>query len=378
MRKLLLTATAALVSATALSACGSSSSSGKATSPVQTNQSDSLTACKTQAAAAVTALRAVPKFAVPDTTIDASKAAGKSVWVINVVDNELITSFTKGIQDASKAMGMSFHKLTGAGTTQSSNAAVNTALGAGASAIVMDGIDPATVTNPLQKAKSAGVPVITIISSTLGAKNPLIYGDVTVDEKQLGSAYADYALAQTGCKLQLGSVALPKAFTLNYALDQATHAEVARLCPSCTVKSIYLDLANLATATPTQVQSLLKANPGTNYLALGFDAVAPYVGPAASALKPDIHMIGNNGLTPNMKQIIDGGVQNADMTYPPNQYVGWLTLDKVLSALSGGTGGNTQIPLRLVDKTNIGDGDLTKLFPTWAGYQDAFLKHWGK
>lgn len=372
MKKFLPLAAAVLACTAVLSACGSSD-----TGAAKASTAD-LASCKTEAASAVDALRAVPELSIPDSTIDPAKATGKSVWVINVLSNELTTAFTQGIQDAATTMGMDFQKLDGTGTTQSSNQAITTALGAGADAIIMNGIDPSTVTNPLQKAKDAGVPVVTIISGVIGAQNDLIYGDITVDEKKVGAAYADYALDQTGCELQLGSITLPKAFNLNYQIDQETKAEVDRLCPSCDVKSVDMDLANLATATPTQVQSLLKANPGINYLALGFDAVAPYVGPAASAINPDIHMIGNNGLTPNMKEIADGGVQDADLTYPPNEYVGWLAIDKVLSAFSGNDGGNTEIPLRLVDKTNIEDGKLTTLFPTWDGYQDAFAQHWGK
>ncbi|MET0448645.1 MAG: substrate-binding domain-containing protein [Aeromicrobium sp.] len=358
------------VSAAMLTACGSDATT-------TTSSAADVDACKTASADAVEKLRAEPQFALPDTTIKAGIGTGKSVWVANLLSNELVVNITNGIKDAADAAGLEFKELNGTGTTQSSNQMITTALGAGADAIILNGIDPSTVTNPLEQAKAAGVPVITVISGVLDNDNPLIFGDVTPDENKLGTGYADYALFKTDCDLKLGSIALPKAFELNYTLDKDTHAEVERLCPSCTVDTIEMDIANLATALPTQVQSLLKRNPEINYLALGFDAIASYVGSSATRINPDIKMIGNNGLTPNMKDIIDGGVQEADLTYPPNEYVGWLLMDKVLSAFSGGERGNTEIPMRLADETNIGDGDLTKLFPSWDGFESKFTEHWG-
>jgi len=65
------------------------------------------------------------------------------------------------------------------------------------------------------------------------------------------------------------------------------------------------------------------------------------------------------------------------MSFPPNDYIGWLAVHSVLAAVSGTPGENQKSPMRPIDKTNIEDGDLTTLFPTYDGFQAAFEKAWG-
>jgi hypothetical protein len=91
----------------------------------------------------------------------------------------------------------------------------------------------------------------------------------------------------------------------------------------------------------------------------------------------DVTLISANGLEPNLQLIMDGGVQDADMSFPPNDYIGWLSVHSVLAALSGTPGENQNLPMRLIDETNIEDGNLTTLFPTYDGFQEAFKEAWG-
>jgi ribose transport system substrate-binding protein len=363
---------AALVAlATPLTACAESGSSSGISG-------DALAACKTKATDAVDALRAVPELYIPDAADKGAAAAGKSIWVVNLLSNDLTNNISAGIKAAASALGMESHELNGNGTAQSANQALSTALGAGADAIVMSGIDPSIASNPLQKAKSAGVPVVTILDNDVKApSNPLVYADVTLSADYVGKAWADYALHRTGCDLELGNVSLPAAIPLSHQVGKVTEDEVTHLCSACAVHTIEMDVANLATGLPTQVQSMMKQHPGINYLAVGFDAAVPFAGPPAQRINKDVTLISANGLAPNLQMITDGGVQDADMSFPPNDYIGWLAVHSVLAALSGTPGENQTIPMRLIDKTNIDDGDLTTLFPTYDGFQKAFEKAWG-
>ena len=69
-------------------------------------------------------------------------------------------------------------------------------------------IDASIASNPLETAKNAGVPVITILADDVDSPiDPLVYADVTLSADYVGTAYADYALHRTGCDLELaGSI----------------------------------------------------------------------------------------------------------------------------------------------------------------------------
>ncbi|MEV3927537.1 sugar ABC transporter substrate-binding protein [Actinomadura coerulea] len=357
--------------AACLTGCGESGTSSVGAGKAQAD-------CKAAASNAVDALRAVPELYIPNAAAKGTVAAGKSVWVVNLLSNDLTKNIDAGIKAAASALGMEFHELNGNGTAQSANQALSTALGAGADAIVTSGIDASIASNPLQKAKNAGVPVITILADDVDAPNdPLVYADITLSADYVGKAWADYALHSTGCDLELGNVSLPASIPLSHEVGKVTEKEIARLCSACDVHTIEMDVANLATGLPTQVQSMMKQHPGINYLAVGFDAAVPFAGPPAQRINKDVTLISANGLAPNLQMIIAGGVQDADMSFPPNDYIGWLAVHSVLAALSGTPGENQKIPMRLLDKTNIEDGDLTTLYPTYDGFQKAFEKAWG-
>jgi ribose transport system substrate-binding protein len=371
VKKHLSTMAALLTVAACLTGCGESDTSSAGSGEAQAD-------CKAAASDAVDALRAVPELYIPDAAADGAVAAGKSLWVVNLLSNDLTNNMSAGMKAAASALGMEFHELNGNGTAQSANQALSTALGAGADAIVTSGIDASIVSNPLQKAEDAGVPVLTILADDVGAaSDPLVYADITLSADYVGKAYADYALHRTACDLELGNVSLPASIPLSHEVGKVTEDEVTRLCSACAVHTIEMDVANLATGLPTQVQSMVKQHPGINYLAVGFDSAVPFVGPPAQRINRDVTLISANGLAPNLQMIMDGGVQDADMSFPPNDYIGWLAVHSVLAALSGTPGENQNIPMRLIDKTNVEDGDLTTLFPTYDGFQAAFEQAWG-
>lgn len=371
MKKHFRTLTALVAVAVSVTGCGSSGSSTEASGKPESG-------CKAAVSDAVDALRAVPALYVPDDTAKSTAAAGKSIWVVNLLSNDLTNNITTGIKAAASALGMEFHELNGNGTAQSANQALSTALGAGADSIVTSGIGPAIAGNPLQKAKDAHVSVVTILGDDVDAPaDPLIYADLTLSADYVGKAYADYALYRTGCHLELGNVSLPASIPLSHEVGKVTEDEVTRRCSTCAVHTIEMDVASLATGLPTQVQSMMKQHPATNYMAVGFDAAVPFAGPPAQRINKSVTLVSANGLAPNLDMIKTGGVQDADMSFPPNDYIGWLAVHSVLAGLSGTPGKNQKIPMRLIDKSNVENGDLTALYPTYGGFKAAFEKAWG-
>jgi ribose transport system substrate-binding protein len=376
-----LLAAAALV----VTACGSESSSSADTSASASTASTSSTSaatdagasdCVTEATAAVEAGRAEVPLQAPSGPLKAEELKGKTIWVIDETNVPLFNDIEEGIQAGASALGMNVKIIGGKGSNSIKNQGVAQAVAQKAAGIILLSVVSDSVSGPLADAEKAGIPVIDTFTGS--AQDPLkngVLAHVTADFAKSGAVMADWMLADSGCDLNAGiygGIVHP----VHKLLIDSSQAEIKRLCPDCSSEAHNVDFATMATSLPRRVQNDLRRNPDLNYLFPVFDGAASLTAPAVQQAGSDVTIVSHDGVDANLDQVRQGGPQLADMAFPPPQWIGWAATDQIARAMTGEPLAEWEVPVRLIDETNIGD-DNAALFGAFNGYEEEFQKQWG-
>jgi ribose transport system substrate-binding protein len=376
MRKVLSGVAIATVAATALTGCGSSSGTSKTASGGGSASSASCVAAVTKAVAAA---KVAPPPNYPKQVLDAAKAKGKNVWMIQSTVTPLVTSVTEAFQAAGNAAGVKTTIVNGNGSVATTVTATSQAIAQHASAIVLFAIPITEVKAQIAQAKAAGIPVIDTFNGNTGQDLSAqgVFGHVSEDSKAAGKTVADWMLAHTNCNLD--AAILGASVVAPHALSAAGAAEeIKTQCSSCKSTFVNLDLTKLVTDAGSQAQQTLRRDPKINLVMSCFDGAVPLIaaGMNQSGIK-NVPIISMDGADASIGFIRSKtSPQIADLALPPASYIGWAYMDQTLRALTGTAPAAGVLPNRLIDTTNVG-ADGTDLFPEFSDYKTQFEKLWG-
>ncbi len=376
-------------------ACGSSNTasststtSGANSSTASTSggsSSSSLATIKSQ----LTALEAIPTFTAPGPAISASKLAGKSIVIINGDPSAAPPAQTvNGVVAAAKAAGLQSTVLNGS----SSQVAVYTqlldqAIARKPMAIVTVAVVPALVKTELQKAKSAGIPVIIGLqryhSSPTGPNQlagSVYYGFVTQPAPEEGTILAEQVALDGPSNATVGFVT-SNVIPLSPQIYDSFKAGLAKYCAGCKIVDTQnVDPSNWVGSLTSTVSSMLSANPNMNYIVPVFDGMAPFI----------ISALGTSGGGHNVKVITTQGSVGAAMSAvqkgtflsdvgQSSAWDGWALVDQALRAGLGlPPETNPNIPLRLVMAAQLqGTNTSSDSAIYGTSYVQGFKKLWG-
>jgi ABC-type sugar transport system substrate-binding protein len=332
-------------------------------------------ACVASATAATKKAKApVPVMTPTPFNMGANK--GKSVWVVNLVTNDLGKGINSGIAAAAKKAGIKVRHYYGDGTVASSNAGFSQANAAGAEGIILLGIDPRTVSTPLRAAIARKTVIVTIFTGS--STDPLpkgIFGYVTPNFNKSGVMTANWLLATSKCDLRAALFG-SSTVSIHGQFMKAAAQTIARKCPSCKAKINQVDYGTVATTLGPQVASVLNAGGDWNYVVPVADGFVPLVAPAIKSY-PDVKIASHDGVPSNLALMRKPGAQQVlDGAFPPNPWMGWALIDQIGRGFQQKKPFDWTIPDRLVDSTNIGTRDAA-LWPGWQNYASGFVKAWG-
>lgn len=333
--------------------------------------------CAKQARAAVEKWTAPVDMLVPSKQVDMAQLAGQEVHLILTLTNQFAGSVSKGFEAAAKRAGLKPVVFDGRGTVAEWNKGLNNAVSRKPAGIVLWGVPPEMVSEGVAKAKQAGIPVIDTLNGSVS--DPLqdgIAAHVDVDAQAWGEALGDWFLSESDCKAHVGIV-WPKSFG---GLNKIAEATIAKLdeCDECSVKTGEMDVANMATTLPEQARTMLTANPEMNFFTPLFDSAVTYVAPVIQQ-NNKVQIGSHDGIDTSLDLVRKGGPQTMDMTYPPNEYLGWMYVS-LLGGLATGGGVDDallRIPERMVTTDTIPQTN-DEIWASFDGYQDAFARTWGK
>jgi ribose transport system substrate-binding protein len=382
MHKIWIGVAAAAVAVTTTAACGSTAAKTTATTAKSNAGGAAVTAstCLSTAKQATAAAEGEDQPNFPTATVDAARAKGKTVWMIQSTVTPLVTDVTSAFDQAASVAGVKTKIINGNGSVNTTVQAASEAVAQHAGALVLFAVPVTEVQAEITAAKAAGIPVIDTFDGDTGQNMTAqgVYGHVSEDPLAAGKTVADWMLTYTSCHLDtaiLGaSVVTPHALSAKGA-----EGEISRLSPTSKATFVNLDLTTLATSAGSQAQETLRRDPNVNVLMSCFDGAVPLItaGMNQSGGGSKVKIISMDGAAAEISLIRSGNSPLvADVALPPAGYIGWAYMDQALRALTGAAPADGVLPYRLIDKTNVGSTS-TDLFPAFANYQAQFKHLWG-
>lgn len=365
-------AIATLTAATlVLAACGGSDAEEAA----ETAQFSDSTQCVAEAQQVLDEGRSEAELLLPSAELDQALLEGKSLWLINVVNNQLTTAVADGFEAAASALGMEPFVVDGRGETNTWIAGIEQAIAQGADGIAILGIDPDIASGPLERAEEAGIPVVDIFNSNPADPfGPGIVAHVTPDFTRSGEIVASWMLVDSECDLT-AVIFGAEVLVLQAEMMDAIEATVGTNCSGCSVVRENVDLANLANDLGTKVPNILRREGNVDYLVPVFDSAVTFALPAAQQAGFEGKILSHDGVPENL-DLVRSGDQALDGAFPPNEWIGWATVDVLANAVLGESVAGYTIPVQFFDLTNIGAAN-DDLFPAYRGFEDEFKKAWG-
>ncbi|WP_235735618.1 sugar ABC transporter substrate-binding protein [Nocardioides alcanivorans] len=318
------------------------------------------TDCAVEAKVRYEKAMAVPEFELPP-AIDGSSLADKKFAYVGIISNSVVKQKFEAFKEAVESVGAEAILFDGKGRPDVITQAFGSAIAQKVSGIVTDGYDAAAlVPTAVSDANSAGVPVVNANASDPSSPLPDgIAASVAPSVKLMGATQADYALAETNCKLNAITISTSGS---QLVIDSAESfvEEVKSLCPDCKAEIEEANTATYATSLAPQLQSVLQRDPAINYIASAAgDNFVPYAIQATSALGREVPIASGEGS--GLTDAVKGNSVASSVLWTPGEIMGYFSADAVLRAAVGEPV-NVELPIRLVNSSNWGDGNVDGLF----------------
>lgn len=334
-----------------------------------------------KASAAIATAAKPPSFQAPGPAFDAKAANGKKLWVIDVASSIPLTQVT---DDAAKAaldmVGAKLVRFDGKGSVSDFARGINAAIADRADAIALFAIDPSLVAGPVQKALSAGIPVIVLQYGDPDAQMPLgLKSQVTYCYSCAGEIMANSILADAKGKKVGVSMIVSNEVSNSKPLVDGFKRTLKAGCASCSVRTDNVPVADWQTNIPTSVRSTLTSDRSVKYVVPIYDGMALFAIPAIQTSgRKDVKIVTFNASLGVMQNLASNKVVTADVG-SPQAWEGWALADQFLRAVTKQQPiQDEKVPLRLFDKSNIGSIDLSKPEREWYGvdFQPVYKQMW--
>lgn len=315
-------------------------------------------------------------------------AAQADKFIVNIasdLNNGGVLGVTKGAEEAAEAIGWKFQTIDGKGTVAGQTAAMEQAIALKPDGIIVNGIDAASIAQPIKQANELGIKVVGWHAGpTIGpVADPPLFTNITSDPIETSKVAAKYVIAQTN---GTAKVVIFTDSTYQIAVDKARAMEAEiKQCVTCQVlEFVDTPLAETSTRMGPLVTSLLQkySNELTWMMGINdlyFDFTSPALQTAGiEPSGPPLSISAGDGSESAYARIRDGQYQAATIPEPLNLH-GWIAIDELNRALAGEQDSGYVLRIYLVTHDNItADGGPNNVFDPDNGYRDQYRKIWGK
>ena len=333
----------------------------------------------------------------PGPAFNTSSAAGKTVEYIGVdMSVPILQTISGQLQEALGHVGAKLFICDGKGNPTEWKRCADQGIARKVAAIIVESFPPELITQSIQAASAAGIPVIdgnngdptATGNSDSTQPDAFLKGEsarVAFEYSLSGILTADWVIADsngTAHVLILGTSDVPNTKAL---INKGMEAEFATYCPGCAVTRKDVPIAQWATGLGPLTQSSLASDPTIKYVMPCFDGMSTFTNPAitqagkASTVKVATF---NADLDP-MKNMAAGNLVTVDVG-SQNPYEGWAYADQALRLMTGNPPvANEKVPVRVFDRNNVKGLSLTpdaEKSGIWYGpstYKQMFLGLWG-
>jgi ribose transport system substrate-binding protein len=321
----------------------------------------------------------VTGFTAPGPELDASELAGGSVWYIPVSASiPVLQVEAAGIREGAEAIGLKYETCDGEFLPAAASACIKQAVNAGATGIITDSVDPATVGPALAAAKAEKIPVVAANSQGTPSADIQFQSMGDIESQPLAM---NWIIADSEGKANVLAVTISGDANTAKSADLG-EAELEKNCAACGYAEVALPVSQIP-KIPENTSTALLRNPDADYGFPEFDFLAPLFarGMQQAGRNNEMKMVSTNAVLTQMKLIESGG-QVADIGANRN-YIGWLVVDRLLRMKLGlEPPTEAPAPVRVFDETNVGTLTMTEEAATdgsWWGpttYKDEFKTLW--
>lgn len=283
-------------------------------------------------------------------------------------------------QEASKLFGWDATLFDGQGNPAKQLEAINAAVDAHFDAIILDLVDTRTTQEGIQRAIKANIPMISVANLT---NVPDTIPDVSHDWVFTGQLAGDYMIAKS-------KGAVNALILLDNEFEVVKNGEYKGImsvltdktkCPNCKTTVKQFQIANLESQPGSLAVAALQQDPTINWVWC-FDACMSRVASqvTASGINTEAKGIGMNGNAQNLQLIKDGQFQVMTVANP-YQWEAWAAMDNLRRIMAGQKVVDQKIPVRIFDKSNVGDLPAAEMASGWGGgldYVAEYKKLWTK
>jgi ribose transport system substrate-binding protein len=330
----------------------------------------------------IKAYKAIPKFVAPGPPVDASKAKGKTIFIIPESSSiPFINTIDDSIVRVAKLLGIKTTIYTNQAQPSQWAAGVNQAVAQKPDLIMLQGApDPRVLQPQLVAARKAGIPVlVTHFFEESDPMPPNVTALVRVQFNQAARLEADWTIADSGGKANaviVTSNEVPIAKGMLNAMKQ----EFAK-CSGCKFTIVNVPIPDWATKIQSEVQSALVKDPTVNYVIPFVDGMSQFAasGITAAGKKGTVKISTFNGTPFALKMIQDKNIVAQDVGENLD-WLGWADMDQAVRILVGAKPVQSEhTPLRVFDATNIDQAGKPPKDSTGYGhaYVAAYKKLWG-
>jgi ribose transport system substrate-binding protein len=190
----------------------------------------------------------------------------------------------------------------------------------------------------------------------------------------IGTLLADWVVATQGAKANAAFYGIP-VFTLTETMWTAFKAQMAKLCPGCTVRNVPIEASSIGTTAPQAIVNDLQSHSGTNVAVFSSMDMAQGLPAAMSAAGVHVSTIGSSP-TPENLQDIKAGKMTAAVTDDLRVFA-WSMVDAGARLAIGETPqpSESSPPVQLLEEKDITFNPVDG----WPGYPDfaqRFAKLW--
>jgi ribose transport system substrate-binding protein len=366
---------------TAASVAGGAAGCGSSTSPSTASVSTGGLADVTNAVGA--GVKPNVGFTTPGPAFDASKVRGKNIWVITFLSVPFAQQSVQGLQEAAAAAGAKVTAFDGGAGVTAYQRGIREAVARGADVIIVGTLNPSLFGPDLKTAQAKGIKVVAVSSHAPGqlpAQGEPVNGYVDPCYECAGRLMADSAIVDGNGKTDAvviwsSDVRIPGTNQVD-----AIKSEFQQKCPSCKLSVKDVPAGQWQTRLQSVTQTILTSDPKVTHLLPLYDGMVSFMQPGVRAANATSRVkISSFNATPAVMKQIGQGILS-DVGIGSVRY-GWGWADQTFRAIAGAPPvADEKLPVRLFDKSNIGQLDLGASTDTWYGnvdYRAAYKKLWG-
>ena len=341
------------------------------------------TASWTGAQANLSKYKAVPKFVPPGPAFDAkARAGGKTIFIIPASSQiPFVSTIANHIKRITAPVGVKVTIWQNQGQPSQWVQGMNAAIAQRAHSIVLlAGNDPAGLQPQIKAAKAKGIPTIVAhLYDDNQPSAPNVGGLVNIPYKIAGQLIADKAIVDTKGKANAIVVTINQVKS-TLPMVAGIRQEFGKYCSGCKLKFTDVTIADVATKIQPNVQAALTADPGINYVIALYDsAEVPFAAAAirAAGRTGRVKVSTFNGTPEILKMVKQGDI--VTMNVGENlEWIGFAIADQSMRIMGGlKPVKNARVPVRVFDKTNIGQAG-PKFTSGWGTtYVAGYRKMWG-